>query len=127
MQLISPIYCYWSPGEISVQNIGTDIIAILDQYLTDISPNFLISVPLFLVLPSVFLLISAISVLSLNQFLLAIASCKKVNLLMVGEYTRLLVLNCYIYKFCMIFKLPKSQRDYQYLKYWSLISDILPH
>ncbi|MFS7925884.1 hypothetical protein Hanom_Chr04g00290431 [Helianthus anomalus] len=45
--------------------------------------------------------------------------CKlqKVNLLMVREYTELSVLNCYIYKFCMILKLPISHRDYRYLKY----------
>ncbi|MFS7949456.1 hypothetical protein Hanom_Chr06g00571771 [Helianthus anomalus] len=38
--------------------------------------------------------------------------CKlqKVNLLMVGEYTELLVLNCYIYKFSMILKLPISHQ-----------------
>ncbi|MFS7935556.1 putative plus-end-directed kinesin ATPase [Helianthus anomalus] len=30
---------------------------------------------------------------------------------MIGEYTELLVLNCYIYKFCMILKLPISHRD----------------
>ncbi|MFS7937454.1 hypothetical protein Hanom_Chr05g00427731 [Helianthus anomalus] len=50
------------------------------------------------------------------------ASCKsqKVNLLKVGEYTELLVLNCYIYKFCMILKLPISRRDNLYLKYKSL-------
>ncbi|MFS7973356.1 hypothetical protein Hanom_Chr09g00855641 [Helianthus anomalus] len=36
------------------------------QYLTDISSIFPISVPFFLVLPSVCLLIPAISVLSLN-------------------------------------------------------------
>ncbi|MFS7926685.1 hypothetical protein Hanom_Chr04g00299991 [Helianthus anomalus] len=48
--------------------------------------------------------------------------CKlqKVNLLMVGEYTELLVLNCYIYKFSMILKLPISYRDNRYLKYRSL-------
>ncbi|MFS7994774.1 hypothetical protein Hanom_Chr12g01110031 [Helianthus anomalus] len=39
---------------------------------------------------------------------------------MVGEYTELLVLNCFIYKFSMILKLPISHRDYRYLKYWSL-------
>ncbi|MFS7947986.1 hypothetical protein Hanom_Chr06g00554601 [Helianthus anomalus] len=39
---------------------------------------------------------------------------------MVGEYTELLVLNCYIYKFCMILKLPISHRDNRYLKYRSL-------
>ncbi|MFS7962717.1 hypothetical protein Hanom_Chr08g00729851 [Helianthus anomalus] len=48
--------------------------------------------------------------------------CKlqKVNLLMVGEYTELLVLTCYIYKFSMILKLPISYRDNRYLKYRSL-------
>ncbi|MFS7996123.1 hypothetical protein Hanom_Chr12g01126151 [Helianthus anomalus] len=38
---------------------------------------------------------------------------------MLGEYTELLVLNCYIYKFCMILKLPISHRDSLYLKYRS--------
>ncbi|MFS7952261.1 hypothetical protein Hanom_Chr07g00604851 [Helianthus anomalus] len=42
---------------------------------------------------------------------------------MVGEYTNLLVLNCYIYKFCMILKFPISYRDNRYLKYRPLISD----
>ncbi|MFS8027417.1 hypothetical protein Hanom_Chr16g01498431 [Helianthus anomalus] len=48
--------------------------------------------------------------------------CKfqKVNLLMVGEYTELLVFNFYIYKFSMILKLPISHRDKRYLKYRSL-------
>ncbi|KAJ0568234.1 hypothetical protein HanIR_Chr06g0293861 [Helianthus annuus] len=42
--------------------------------------------------------------------------CKlqKVNLLMVGEHIELLVLNCYIYKFSMILKLPISYRDNRY-------------
>ncbi|MFS7996480.1 hypothetical protein Hanom_Chr12g01130541 [Helianthus anomalus] len=40
---------------------------------------------------------------------------------MVGKYTELLVLNCYIYKFYMILKLPISHRDNLYLKYRSLI------
>ncbi|MFS8018609.1 hypothetical protein Hanom_Chr15g01394021 [Helianthus anomalus] len=39
---------------------------------------------------------------------------------MVGEYIELLVLNCYIYKFCMILKLSISHRDNLYLKYRSL-------
>ncbi|MFS7993108.1 hypothetical protein Hanom_Chr12g01090191 [Helianthus anomalus] len=39
---------------------------------------------------------------------------------MVGEYTELLALNCYIYKFCMIIKLPISHRNNLYLKYQSL-------
>ncbi|MFS8030508.1 hypothetical protein Hanom_Chr17g01534881 [Helianthus anomalus] len=39
---------------------------------------------------------------------------------MVGEYTEMLVLNWYIYKFSMILILPISHRDYGYLKYWSL-------
>ncbi|MFS7982491.1 hypothetical protein Hanom_Chr10g00963571 [Helianthus anomalus] len=39
--------------------------------LTDISPIFPISVPFFLVLPFVFLLTVAISVLTLGRFLLA--------------------------------------------------------
>ncbi|MFS7937563.1 hypothetical protein Hanom_Chr05g00429111 [Helianthus anomalus] len=39
---------------------------------------------------------------------------------MVGEYTELLLLNCYIYKFYMILKLPISHHDYRYLKYRSL-------
>ncbi|MFS7924402.1 hypothetical protein Hanom_Chr03g00272171 [Helianthus anomalus] len=34
--------------------------------------------------------------------------------------TGLLVLNCYIYKFCIILKLPISHRDNLYLKYRSL-------
>ncbi|MFS7952255.1 hypothetical protein Hanom_Chr07g00604791 [Helianthus anomalus] len=46
---------------------------------------------------------------------------QKINLLMVGEYTELLVLNCYICKFCMILKLLISHRDNLYLKYRSLI------
>ncbi|MFS8009303.1 putative cation-transporting P-type ATPase, HAD superfamily [Helianthus anomalus] len=49
---------------------------------------------------------------------------QKVNLLMVREYIKLLVLNCYIYKFCMILKLTISHRDNLYLKYRSL-TDIL--
>ncbi|MFS7962310.1 hypothetical protein Hanom_Chr08g00725151 [Helianthus anomalus] len=43
---------------------------------------------------------------------------QKINLLMVGEYTDLL--NCYIYKFYMILKLPISHRNNLYLKYQSL-------
>ncbi|MFS7937601.1 hypothetical protein Hanom_Chr05g00429561 [Helianthus anomalus] len=39
---------------------------------------------------------------------------------MVGKYTELLVLSCYIYKFSMILKLPISYRDNRYLKYRSL-------
>ncbi|MFS7909307.1 hypothetical protein Hanom_Chr01g00093061 [Helianthus anomalus] len=39
---------------------------------------------------------------------------------MVGEYTELLVLNCYIYKFCMILKSPISHHGNRYLKYRSL-------
>ncbi|MFS7956380.1 hypothetical protein Hanom_Chr07g00653941 [Helianthus anomalus] len=39
---------------------------------------------------------------------------------MVGEYTEFLELNCYIYKFCMILKLPISHRGNLYLKYRSL-------
>ncbi|MFS7932647.1 hypothetical protein Hanom_Chr04g00370491 [Helianthus anomalus] len=42
--------------------------------------------------------------------LLVFCKLQKVNLLMVGEYTKLLVLSCYIYKFRMILKLPISQR-----------------
>ncbi|KAJ0602866.1 hypothetical protein HanIR_Chr03g0144371 [Helianthus annuus] len=34
--------------------------------------------------------------------------------------TELLVLNCYIYKFCIILKLPISHRDKLYFKYRSL-------
>ncbi|MFS7995641.1 hypothetical protein Hanom_Chr12g01120311 [Helianthus anomalus] len=45
---------------------------------------------------------------------------QKVNLLMVGEYTESLVLNCYIYKSCMILKLSISHRVNLYLKYMSL-------
>ncbi|MFS7951264.1 hypothetical protein Hanom_Chr07g00592951 [Helianthus anomalus] len=58
----------------------------------------------------------------------AFGKLQKVNLLMMGEHTKLFVLNCYIYKFCMILKLPISHRDYRYLKYRSL-TDIrfLPH
>ncbi|MFS8020640.1 hypothetical protein Hanom_Chr16g01418001 [Helianthus anomalus] len=52
--------------------------------------------------------------------LLVFCKLQKVNLFMVGEHTELLVLNCYIYKFCMILKLPISHRDNLYLKYWSL-------
>ncbi|MFS8031579.1 hypothetical protein Hanom_Chr17g01547531 [Helianthus anomalus] len=40
---------------------------------------------------------------------------------MVGKYTILLVINCYIFKFSMILRLPISHRDYRYLKYRSLI------
>ncbi|MFS7922768.1 hypothetical protein Hanom_Chr03g00252871 [Helianthus anomalus] len=39
---------------------------------------------------------------------------------MIGEYTQLLVLNCYIFKFYMILKLPISHRNNLYLKYLSL-------
>ncbi|MFS8032387.1 hypothetical protein Hanom_Chr17g01557011 [Helianthus anomalus] len=39
---------------------------------------------------------------------------------MVGEYPELLVVNCYIYKFSMILKLPIYHSDYRYLKYRSL-------
>ncbi|MFS7910002.1 hypothetical protein Hanom_Chr02g00101151 [Helianthus anomalus] len=46
------------------------------------------------------------------------ASCKRLVLLMVGEY---IVLNFYIYKFYMILKLPIPHRDNLYLKYRSLI------
>ncbi|MFS7930427.1 hypothetical protein Hanom_Chr04g00344211 [Helianthus anomalus] len=52
--------------------------------------------------------------------LLVVCKLQKVNLLMVGEYTEVLVLNCYIYKFCMILKLPISRQDNRYLKYRSL-------
>ncbi|MFS7928070.1 hypothetical protein Hanom_Chr04g00316571 [Helianthus anomalus] len=56
--------------------------------------------------------------------LLVFSKWQKVNLLlMVGEYTELLVLNCYIYKFCMILKLPISHRDNLYLKCRSLDRD----
>ncbi|MFS8017661.1 hypothetical protein Hanom_Chr15g01383061 [Helianthus anomalus] len=82
----------------------------LSTILTDISPIFRISVPFFLVLPFIFLLIAAISL-------------QTVNLLMVGEYTKLIVLNCYIYKLCMILKLPISHRDNLYLKYRSLTNN----
>ncbi|MFS7910121.1 hypothetical protein Hanom_Chr02g00102561 [Helianthus anomalus] len=40
--------------------------------------------------------------------LLVFCKLQNVNLLMVGAYTELLVLNYYIYKFCMILKLPIS-------------------
>ncbi|MFS8026699.1 hypothetical protein Hanom_Chr16g01489781 [Helianthus anomalus] len=43
--------------------------------------------------------------------LLVVCKLQKVNLLVVGEYTELLVLNCYIYKFCMILNLPISHHD----------------
>ncbi|MFS8017177.1 hypothetical protein Hanom_Chr15g01377281 [Helianthus anomalus] len=39
---------------------------------------------------------------------------------MVGEYTELLVLNCYTYIHYMILKLPISHRDNLCLKYRSL-------
>ncbi|MFS7948861.1 hypothetical protein Hanom_Chr06g00564821 [Helianthus anomalus] len=39
---------------------------------------------------------------------------------MVAEYTELLVLDCYIYTFSMILKLPISHRNNRYLKYRSL-------
>ncbi|MFS7975856.1 hypothetical protein Hanom_Chr10g00885581 [Helianthus anomalus] len=51
---------------LSMQNIGTDIIGDIDRYLTDVSLIFPISAHFFLVLPLTFLLIVAISVLSLN-------------------------------------------------------------
>ncbi|MFS7983100.1 hypothetical protein Hanom_Chr11g00970551 [Helianthus anomalus] len=38
----------------------------------------------------------------------------------IDNYAKLLVLNCYIYKFSMILKLPISHHDYRYLKYRSL-------
>ncbi|MFS8013220.1 hypothetical protein Hanom_Chr14g01330241 [Helianthus anomalus] len=43
-----------------------------------------------------------------------------INLLTAGKYTNLLVLNCYIYQFCMILKLPISHHDNPHLKYQSL-------
>ncbi|MFS8014270.1 hypothetical protein Hanom_Chr15g01342631 [Helianthus anomalus] len=53
------------------------------------------------------------------SFLLAtiVVSCKlqKVNLLMVEKDIELLVLNCYIYKFSMILKLPIYHRDLLYI------------
>ncbi|MFS8020918.1 hypothetical protein Hanom_Chr16g01421421 [Helianthus anomalus] len=36
---------------------------------------------------------------------------------MVGEYTELFMLNCYLYKLRMILKLLISYRDKRYLKY----------
>ncbi|MFS7943480.1 hypothetical protein Hanom_Chr06g00500731 [Helianthus anomalus] len=39
---------------------------------------------------------------------------------MAGEYIELLVLNCHIYKFNMLLKLPISHCDYRYLQYRSL-------
>ncbi|MFS7910592.1 hypothetical protein Hanom_Chr02g00108081 [Helianthus anomalus] len=125
MQLISVMYHryinYRTPYKISVKIL----VLILSAILTDISPIFPISVPFFLVIPFVFLLIAAISVLSLNcySYLLQLSVfCKlqKVTLLMVGEYTGLLVLNCYIYKSIIILKLPISHCDDLYLKYRSL-------
>ncbi|KAJ0860244.1 hypothetical protein HanRHA438_Chr13g0621571 [Helianthus annuus] len=66
MQLISAI-CL-----LSVRRSTCQIsILILSAILTDISPIFPISVPFYLVLPFFFLLIAAISVLSLNQLLFA--------------------------------------------------------
>ncbi|MFS7916974.1 hypothetical protein Hanom_Chr03g00183611 [Helianthus anomalus] len=71
MQLISVIHHryigYPSLCKISVSNIGTDTIGDIDRYITDfpnISPVFPISVPFFLVLPFIFLLIAVIIVLS---------------------------------------------------------------
>ncbi|MFS8022089.1 hypothetical protein Hanom_Chr16g01435411 [Helianthus anomalus] len=52
--------------------------------------------------------------------LLVFCKLQRVNLLMVGEYTELLMLNCFIYKFCTVLKLPISHRDNMYLKYRSL-------
>ncbi|MFS7910125.1 hypothetical protein Hanom_Chr02g00102611 [Helianthus anomalus] len=51
--------------------------------------------------------------------LLVFCKLQKVNLLMVGAYTELLVLNCYIYKFCMIL-ITNIPHDNLYLKYQSL-------
>ncbi|MFS7975866.1 hypothetical protein Hanom_Chr10g00885681 [Helianthus anomalus] len=65
-----------------------------------------------LVLPFLFLLIATI-------ILFVFCKLQKVNLLMVGEYTELLVLNCYIYKLRMILKLLISHRNNLYLKYRS--------
>ncbi|MFS8001700.1 hypothetical protein Hanom_Chr13g01193391 [Helianthus anomalus] len=61
-------------------------------------------------------------VLASSYLLQLLVFCKlqKVNLLIIGEYTELLLLNCYIYKFSMILKLPISHRDNRYLKYRSL-------
>ncbi|MFS7950230.1 hypothetical protein Hanom_Chr07g00580891 [Helianthus anomalus] len=53
--------------------------------------------------------------------LLVFCKLQKVNLLMVGEHTELLVLNCYINKLYKILILPISHHDNLYLK------DILPH
>ncbi|MFS7915405.1 putative ribonuclease P [Helianthus anomalus] len=109
---------YRSSGEISVQYIGQiisiDIINDIDQYITDF-PNI-----------SIFLLCSAIRLSSYCCYyfyllqLFVICKLQKVNLLMVGEYTELLVLNCYIYKFSVILKLPISHCDNRYLKCRSL-------
>ncbi|MFS7919682.1 hypothetical protein Hanom_Chr03g00215561 [Helianthus anomalus] len=92
--------------------------------MTDISPIFPISLHFFLVLPLVFLLIVAIMLLSLLATIVVFCKLQKVNLLMVGEYTEMLVLNCYIYKFSMILKLPISHCDNRYLKYRSSLTDI---
>ncbi|MFS8018911.1 hypothetical protein Hanom_Chr15g01397661 [Helianthus anomalus] len=58
------------------------------------------------------------------NFLLAtivsVLQVANVNLLRVGEYTELFVLNCYRSKFSMISKSPISHRNYRYLKYRSL-------
>ncbi|MFS7996583.1 hypothetical protein Hanom_Chr12g01131631 [Helianthus anomalus] len=122
MQLISVIYHryigYWSPCKISVSNISTEIISDIDRYITDFHDM------------STFLLSSTIRLSSYCCYysyllqLLAFCKLQKANLLMVGEYTELLVLNCYIYKFYMILKVPISHRDNLYLKYRSL-TDIL--
>ncbi|MFS8030827.1 hypothetical protein Hanom_Chr17g01538671 [Helianthus anomalus] len=50
--------------------------------------------------------------------MLMFCKLQKVNLLVLGEHTELLVLNCYIYiyiyKFSMILKLPISHRYCEY-------------
>ncbi|MFS7969925.1 hypothetical protein Hanom_Chr09g00814961 [Helianthus anomalus] len=49
--------------------------------------------------------------------LLVFCKLQKINLLMIGEYTKWIVLNCYIYKLSMIIKLLISHHDNRYLKY----------
>ncbi|MFS7963488.1 hypothetical protein Hanom_Chr08g00738641 [Helianthus anomalus] len=76
---------------------------LISRYIFDISVIYRLSVPC-------------------SYFLQLLVFCKlqKVNLLMVGKYAELLVLNCYIYKVSMILNLPISHRDNRYLKYRSL-------
>ncbi|MFS7902993.1 hypothetical protein Hanom_Chr01g00018381 [Helianthus anomalus] len=106
--VIGPLVRYWCYKSVRIS------VPLTSTILTDISPIFPISVPFFVVLPFVFLLIAAISVLSLNEFLLAtiVMFCKlqKVNFVSV----KLLHIKI------KILKLPISHRDNLYLKYPSL-------